>query len=161
MAMAVDAHFGIWPGDLEGTERVSVDSCKGRVTAITVDTHLGIWPQDVERKIRVPMGAVRCMNASGVELNMTAGEAIHCTDLEPQVFVTPDPSTLLPYGYLYSEVPLESGGTNCQPSRGQSFQDCPDAANWRSDLLRPRQRHSGAVPGIWNEGIRVLAQVLP
>ncbi|HEX9076686.1 MAG TPA: BON domain-containing protein [Anaerolineae bacterium] len=101
-------------------ERVIVDASNHRVTAIAVDAHFGIWPQDVERRIRVPIGAVRCVKTSGVELNMTAGEAINCTDLEPQAFVTPGPTTLHPYGYLYSEVLLEPGGTNCQARRGQS-----------------------------------------
>ncbi len=94
-------------GRLGRVERVIINSCNRQLVAIAVDARFGKWPDDAERHVQVPVAALRSANASGVELNITADETARCLDLDPKAFITPDPDTQLPYGYLCSEVLLE------------------------------------------------------
>jgi hypothetical protein len=95
-------------GLLGKVERVMIDSCNRLVTGVAVAARFGRWPDDVERHILIPIAAIRSVNASGVELNITAAQAACCSDLDLRAFVTPDANTQLPYGYVYGEVLLES-----------------------------------------------------
>jgi hypothetical protein len=97
-------------GKLGQVERVIVDSCNYCVTAIAVDAHVGPWPDDVERHILIPIADMRSVNATGVELNITATEAARCTEFDSRAFVAPDLNTHLPYGYLDNEVLFEPAG---------------------------------------------------
>ncbi len=97
-------------GQLGRVERVVMDPCNRSVTAIAVDAHFGMWPEYVERHLLIPITCVRSVNATGVELNITAAEAARCSDLDLKAFGTPDVNTQPPYGYLSSEVLLESAG---------------------------------------------------
>ncbi len=80
-------------GLLGKVERVMIDSCNRLVTSVAVVARFGKWPDDVERHILIPIAAIRSVNASGVELNITAAQAARCSDLdlraeqrEPQYF---------------------------------------------------------------------------
>ncbi len=97
-------------GQLGRVERVVMDPCNRCVTAIAVDAHFGMWPEYVERHILIPIAAIRNVNASGVELNITKAKTTRCLDFDLKAFVMLDVNTQPPYGYLYSEVLLESAG---------------------------------------------------
>jgi osmotically-inducible protein OsmY len=97
-------------GRLGRVERMVLDACNRCVTAIAVDAHFGMWPEYIERHILIPIACVRSVNATGVELNITAAEAARCLDFDLKAFVMPDVNTQPPYGYLYGQVLLESAG---------------------------------------------------
>lgn len=97
-------------GLLGRVERVMIDSCNRLVTGVAVVARSDTWPDDVERHILIPIAAIRSVNASGVELNITAAEAARCLDLDTKAFVTLAPNMQPPYRYLSSEVLLESAG---------------------------------------------------
>ncbi len=73
-----------------------VDSCSNLVTGVAIVARFGTWPDDVERHILIPIAAIRSVNASGVELNITAAEAARCSDLDAKTLATPDSNTRLP-----------------------------------------------------------------
>ncbi len=97
-------------GQLGRVARVVMDPCNRRVTAMAVAAHFALGPEYVERHILIPITAIRNVNASGVELNITAAETARCADVDLTTFGSPDVNTQPPYGYLYSEVLLESAG---------------------------------------------------
>jgi osmotically-inducible protein OsmY len=57
----------------------------------------------------IPINAVSDVNASGVLLRITSGEAARLADFDPARFVTPDANWQLPYPYHLADVMLEPG----------------------------------------------------
>ena len=97
-------------GLLGRVDQVVMNPNNRRVTAIAVDAHFYHESLVTERRLFIPVAAVRNVNASGIELNLTVEEAERCADFDPAKFVMPDRSWQPPLDYVPNDILLESNG---------------------------------------------------
>ena len=97
-------------GLLGRVDQVVMNPHNRRVTAIVVDAHFYNESLATERRLFIPIAAVRNVNASGIELNLTVNEADRCADFDPAKFVMPDRNWQPPLDYVPNDLLLESNG---------------------------------------------------